>query len=81
MNFFAKFTGFLEEVKHAPPVKPWQVFIDDLSCKVGGGVWVHIVTGKGEEHDYAINLLSKTTNNETEYEALFFGLMIAVFGC
>lgn len=33
----------------------------------------------GKEHDYAIKLVFKTTNNEAEYEALFFGMTKAKF--
>lgn len=52
-------------------------FIDGFSCRAKGGVGVHIITDKGEEHDYAIKLAFKTMNNEIEYEALFFGITIA----
>lgn len=38
---------------------------------------LHIVKNKGEEHNYAIKLTFKTMNNEVDYEALFFGLMMA----
>lgn len=38
---------------------------------------MHIITDKGEEHNYAVMLVFKTTNNEADYEALFFCLTIA----
>lgn len=37
---------------------------------------MHIITDRGEEHDYTFKLTFKTTNNEAEYEALFFSLTI-----
>lgn len=38
---------------------------------------VHLITDNGEKHNYAVKLAFKTTNNEAEYEALFFNLTIA----
>lgn len=38
---------------------------------------MHMVTDEGEEHNYAIKLTFKTTNNEVEYEGLFLDLTIA----
>lgn len=37
---------------------------------------VQIVYDEGREHNYAIWLAFKTTNNETEYEALLTGLTV-----
>lgn len=37
---------------------------------------VHIIIEEGKEHDCAIKLAFKTTNNKTEYEALFLGMTI-----
>ncbi|KAG6642779.1 hypothetical protein CIPAW_09G164700 [Carya illinoinensis] len=58
-------------------MKPLQVFVDGSSCQARGGVRVHIIMDKGEEHDYAVKLAFKATNNKEEYEALFFNLTIA----
>lgn len=38
---------------------------------------MHIVTEIGKEHDYAIKLAFKMTNNESEYEALLVGMSMA----
>lgn len=38
---------------------------------------MHIVTGAREEHNSAIRLAFKTTNNKTEYEALLAKLGVA----
>lgn len=43
-DFMAKFTSFPEEIHVAAQGKPWQVYVDGLSCRVGGGVGVHIIT-------------------------------------
>lgn len=42
---------------------------------------VHIVIDVGEEHDFTINLVFKTTNHEAEYNVLFFGHVIAKSMC
>lgn len=38
---------------------------------------MHIVTEAREKHNYTIKLAFKTTNNESEYEALLTGLEVA----
>lgn len=38
---------------------------------------MHIISNEGREHNYAIQLDLKTTNNEVEYEALLAGLTLA----
>lgn len=77
-DLVVEFIGFPEEVPIAPIGKHWQVHIDGLSCQTSGGVGVHIITGAGKEHNYTIKLAFKTTNNETENEALLVRLLIAL---
>lgn len=38
---------------------------------------MHIITDEGKKHNYTIKLAFMTTNNEVEYEALFFIMTIA----
>lgn len=38
---------------------------------------MHIITESGGEHNYAIKLMFKTTNNEAKYEALLVGMLVA----
>lgn len=51
-DFVAEFTN--KGHRDAPPVKPWQVFIDSSSYQARGGVGLHIVLNVGKEYDYAI---------------------------
>lgn len=41
------------------------------------GRGLHIVTSEGDEHNYNIKLVFKSTNNEAKYEALLSGLAVA----
>ncbi|XP_041011395.1 uncharacterized protein LOC121255185 [Juglans microcarpa x Juglans regia] len=54
-----------------------EVFVNGSSFRARGGVGVHITTDLGKEHNYAIKLAFKTTNNEAEYEALPAELLVA----
>lgn len=76
-NFIAEVTSFPKEVQVAPEGKLWQVYVDGSSCWASWGVGVHIVTEHEEEHNYAVKLTYKTTNNETEYKALLVGMLVA----
>lgn len=38
---------------------------------------MHVITLEGEEHDYAIKLAFKISNNEAEYKAFLSGLVVA----
>lgn len=76
-NFVAEFNGFPKEVPIAPKERPWQVYVDGSSCWTGKGVRVHIITGASEEHNYAIKLAFKVSNNEAEYETLLVRLATA----
>ncbi|XP_040996255.1 uncharacterized protein LOC121242478 [Juglans microcarpa x Juglans regia] len=76
-DFVPEFANFLVEILVAPTGKSWLVFLDYSSCWAGGGVGVHIITESGEEHNYAIKLTFKLTNNVVEYKALLTWLSIA----
>ncbi|KAK1417533.1 hypothetical protein QVD17_26662 [Tagetes erecta] len=56
----------------------WQLHTDGASCKEGAGIGLLLVSPEGVELTHAIKLGFKTSNNETEYEALIAGLRLAI---
>ncbi|XP_041020616.1 uncharacterized protein LOC121262251 [Juglans microcarpa x Juglans regia] len=75
-DFVAKFSNFKEEVQIPPEKNPWQVYVDGLAYRAGGGVGVYIVTSKGKESYHIVQLEFKVTNNEAEYQAVLARLAI-----
>ncbi|XP_076889682.1 uncharacterized protein LOC143540537 [Bidens hawaiensis] len=55
----------------------WKLFTDGASNDEGAGAGLRIINLEGQHFTYAIRLEFKSTNNETEYEALLAGLRIA----
>jgi len=51
---------------------PWKLYFDGSVCKDGQGVGIIIVSPNGAES----RLDFYCTNNQTEYEVLFFGLIM-----
>ncbi|KAK1431626.1 hypothetical protein QVD17_08115 [Tagetes erecta] len=56
----------------------WQLHTDGASCKEGSGIGLLLVSPEGIELTHAVKLGFKTSNNETEYEALIAGLRLAL---
>lgn len=75
-NFITELSGFPQEVTATPVKKPWQIFIDGSSCRVRGGIGVHIIDKAGREYHYMAKFMFMTTDNEPEYEALTVGLSV-----
>ncbi|KAL0391377.1 UNVERIFIED_CONTAM: hypothetical protein Slati_4569700 [Sesamum latifolium] len=57
---------------------PWKMYFDGASYKEGVGAGVVFVTSKGEVLPYSFILTQNCSNNMAEYQALIFGLEIAV---
>ncbi|XP_021991948.1 uncharacterized protein LOC110888747 [Helianthus annuus] len=55
----------------------WALYIDGASNEDGAGIGLRLVSPDSQELTYAIRLDFKSTNNETEYEALLAGLCLA----
>ena len=54
------------------------MYFDDALNRDGSGAGVLFISPKGEQLKYLLQLLFKATNNAAEYEALIYGLRIAV---
>ena len=55
---------------------PWKLYFDGSVCKDGQGVGIIIVSPNGAEIGLSSRLDFYCTNNQTEYEALLFGLIM-----
>jgi hypothetical protein len=56
----------------------WTLFFNCSTCKQGAGVGILLLTLSGEQLKYMVHIDFKATNNMAEYEALIFGLSIAL---
>ncbi|XP_027099188.1 uncharacterized protein [Coffea arabica] len=56
---------------------PWTLYVDGASSKEGCGVGLLLISPTGEELPYALRFDFRTSNNESEYEALIAGMEIA----
>jgi ribonuclease HI len=56
----------------------WTLFFDRSACQQGGGARVVLVDPSGDQVKYMVHLEFKATNNMAEYEALIFGLSVAL---
>jgi hypothetical protein len=56
----------------------WTLFFDGSSRNQGAGAGALLLTPNGKQFNYMVHLELKATNNMAEYEALMFGLSIAL---
>ncbi|KAK4391398.1 hypothetical protein Sango_1917600 [Sesamum angolense] len=67
-----------EDVLVIEVTPPWKMYFDGASHKEGAGAGVVFVTSEGEVLPYSFTLTHNCSNNMAEYQALIFGLEIAV---
>ena len=58
--------------------RPWQMFFDGAARCNGAGAGVVFVSPEGEVMPFAFNLKELCSNNAAEYQALIFGLEMAI---
>ena len=76
-QFIAEFTTKDNEPKEEEEqVSKWTAYIDGSSTKKAGGIGIILESLEGDIIKRAIRLQYKTTNNETEYEALLTRLKL-----
>jgi ribonuclease HI len=56
----------------------WVMYFDGLLKLEGVGVGVLLISPKGEQLKYVLQIFWKVSNNEAEYEALLHGLRLAI---
>ncbi|KAL0455601.1 UNVERIFIED_CONTAM: hypothetical protein Slati_0899300 [Sesamum latifolium] len=67
-----------EDVLMIETTPPWKMYFDGASHKEGAGAGVVFVTSEGEVLSYSFTLTQNCSNNMAEYQALIFGLEMAV---
>ncbi|KAL0405375.1 UNVERIFIED_CONTAM: Ribonuclease HI [Sesamum latifolium] len=67
-----------EDVLVIEIIPPWKMYFDGASHKEGAGAGVVFVTSEGEVLPYSFTLTQNCSNNMAEYQALIFGLEMAV---
>ncbi|XP_071688960.1 uncharacterized protein [Rutidosis leptorrhynchoides] len=60
-----------------PQTVTWDRYTDGASSSDGAGAGLILTSPDGAEHTYDLRFAFPVSNNEAEYEALFFGLCIA----
>jgi hypothetical protein len=55
-------------------VTPWTLYFDGSVCNEGQGIGIVLVSPSNVSFDFSSRLKTYCTNNQAEYEALFFGL-------
>jgi hypothetical protein len=55
---------------------PWKLYFDGSICKDGQGVGIMLISSSGVEIEMSGRLNFHCTNNQTEYQALLFGLIM-----
>jgi hypothetical protein len=58
--------------------KHWVMYFDGSLKLEGAGAWVLLISPKGEQLKYVLQIFWKVSNNEAEYEALLHGLHLAI---
>jgi ribonuclease HI len=54
------------------------MYFDGLLMLVGAGAGVLLISPKGEQLKYILQIFWNVSNNEVEYEALLHGLRLAI---
>ena len=55
---------------------PWKLYFDGSVCKDSHGVGIILISPNGAEIEMSSRLDFSCTNNQTEYKALLFGLIM-----
>ncbi|XP_020196526.1 uncharacterized protein [Aegilops tauschii subsp. strangulata] len=70
---------WIEQEQHVPSVpEHWTMFFDGSNMLHGFGARVVFVSPKGDRLSYVLQIHLDSSNNEVEYEALLYGLRMAI---
>jgi ribonuclease HI len=76
VNFIVEHSIDLDDEVNYRTCTPWKLYFDGSVCKDGQGVGIIVVSPNGANVEMSCQLEHIYTNNQTEYEALLFGLEI-----
>jgi hypothetical protein len=70
---------WIEQEQPVPSVpEHWTMFFDGTKMLHGFGAGVVLVSPKGDRLSYVLQIHFDSSNNEAEYEALLYGLRMAI---
>ena len=75
-----RFLGRMDRSPEYSPTNPraWEMFFDGSKMLHGAGAGVVLVSPRKDEMKYVLQIHFPATNNEAEYEALLYGLRMAI---
>ncbi|XP_071708818.1 uncharacterized protein [Rutidosis leptorrhynchoides] len=81
-NYLAETTGEVEGLAKSTIIgydenQVWELHTDESYGPEGTGARLVLTRPNGEEHTYVLRFTFAVTNNESEYEALLYGMRIA----
>jgi ribonuclease HI len=75
-DFLAEWTEQQQPIQSHP--EHWTMFFDGSKMLNGSGAGVVLVSPKGDRLSYVLQIHFDSSNNEAEYEALLYGLRMAI---
>jgi ribonuclease HI len=63
------------EVAAIEPI-PWTMFFDKLSCGVGAGIGIILISPQGANYEFSIPIEKPSINNQAEYQAELKGIKL-----
>ena len=55
-------------------IVPWTFFFDGSTCDRGAGIDIVLIFPRGKKYEFSLLIVSTSTNNQAEYQALIKGL-------
>jgi hypothetical protein len=55
---------------------PWTMLFDGLSCGVGSGIRIVLISPQGISYEFSIPIEKTSTNNQAEYQAVLKGIKL-----
>jgi ribonuclease HI len=55
-------------------VAPWTLFFDGSTCGEGAGIGIVLISPQGRKYEFSLPIVTTSTNNQAEYQALIKGL-------
>jgi len=61
-------------VVDALEIVPWTLFFDGSTCDRGAGIGIVLISPRGKKYEFSLLIVTMSTNNQAEYQALIKGL-------
>jgi len=55
-------------------IVPWTLFFDGSTCDRGAGIGIVLISPRGKKYEFSFSIVTTSTNNQAEYQALIKGL-------